>query len=125
TQRMEWNERFRETDLGESTPLPVSLQQKDLKLQYSTQTPYRAVALYNVFLFKRTAAEVMDLFEQVATEAMAACNESYKAICDREQVSGVGEVKVLRYEQLLDHAIQKLGQAEVDRLKQAVLQNDE
>ena len=32
TQRMEWNELFRETDLGETTPLPVSLQQKDLKL---------------------------------------------------------------------------------------------
>ena len=125
TQRMEWNELFRETDLGESTPLPVSLQQKDLKLHYSTQTPYRAVALYNVFLLKRTASEVMDLFEQVATEAMAACNESYKVICDREQVKGVGDVKVLRYEQLLDHAIQKLGHAEVERWKQQALQNDE
>ena len=125
TQRMEWNELFRETDFGESTPLPVSLQQKDLKLHYSTQTPYRAVALYNVFLLKRTASEVMDLFEQVATEAMAACNESYKVICNREQVKGVGDVKVLRYEQLLDHAIQKLGHAEVERWKQQALQNDE
>ena len=124
TQRMEWNELFRETDLGESTPLPVSLQQKDLKLQYSTQTPYRAVALYNVFLLKRNATEVMDLFEQVATEAMAACNEHYRAICDREQVKGVGDVKVLRYEQLLAHAIQKLGHAEVERWKQEALQND-
>ena len=79
---MEWNPLFRETDLGESTPLPVSLQQKDLKMSYSTQTPYRAVALYNVFLLKRTATEVMDLFEQVATEAMDALNESYKMICD-------------------------------------------
>ncbi|WP_399629592.1 M20/M25/M40 family metallo-hydrolase [Sporosarcina sp. SG10008] len=125
TQRMEWNELFRETDLGESTPLPVSLQQKDLKLQYSTQTPYRAVALYNVFLMKRTASEVMDLFEQVALEAMAACNDSYKVICEREQVKGVGEVNVLRYEQLLEHALLKLGEKEVDRLKQEVLHNEE
>lgn len=124
TQRMEWNPLFRETDLGESTPLPVSLQQKDLKLDYSTQTPYRAVALYNVFLLKRTAAEVMELFEQVATEAMAACNGSYKIICEREQVAGVGKVNVLRYEQLLEHAIQKLGMAEVDRLKNEALQQD-
>ena len=121
TQRMEWNELFRETDLGETTPLPVSLQQKDLKLQYSTQTPYRAVALYNVFLMKRTASEVMDLFEQVALEAMSACNDSYKVICEREQVIGVGEVKVLRYEQLLEHALLKLGAEEVDRLKQEAL----
>jgi arginine utilization protein RocB len=125
TQRMEWNELFRETDLGETTPLPVSLQQKDLKLQYSTQTPYRAVALYNVFLMKRTASEVMDLFEQVAIEAMSACNDSYKVICEREQVKGVGEVKVLRYEQLLEHAMIKLGAEEVERLKQEALTNEE
>ncbi|TQR21303.1 M20/M25/M40 family metallo-hydrolase [Psychrobacillus vulpis] len=125
TQRMEWNPLFRETDLGESTPLPVSLQQKDLKMSYSTQTPYRAVALYNVFLLKRTASEVMDLFEQVAVEAMDVLNENYKVICEREKVSGVGEVKVLRYEQLLAHAIQKLGTAEVERLKNEALQNDE
>lgn len=125
TQRMEWNPLFRETDLAETTPLPVSLQQKDLKLQYSTQTPYRAVALYNVFLLKRTAAEVMELFEQVATEAMDACNASYKMICDREQVTGVGEVRVLRYEQLLEHAVQKLGAGEVERLKNEALQQDD
>jgi arginine utilization protein RocB len=125
TQRMEWNELFRESDLGETTPLPVSLQQKDLKLQYSTQTPYRAVALYNVFLMKRTASEVMDLFEQVANEAMSACNDSYKVICEREQVKGVGEVKVLRYEQLLEHALIKLGAEEVERLKQEALNNEE
>ncbi|WP_203247471.1 M20/M25/M40 family metallo-hydrolase [Sporosarcina beigongshangi] len=124
TQRMEWNPLFRETDLGESTPLPVSLQQKDLKLEYSTQTPYRAVALYNVFLLKRTATEVMDLFEQVATEAMAACNDSYQIICEREQVTGVGKVNVLRYEQLLEHAVKKLGAAEVERLKNEALQQD-
>ncbi|WP_066295310.1 M20/M25/M40 family metallo-hydrolase [Bacillus sp. FJAT-29937] len=123
TQRMEWNEQFRETALGESTPLPVSLQQKDLKLQYSTQTPYRAVALYNVFLMKRTAAEVMDLFEQVAKEAMDACNESYRQICEREQVNGVGQVKVLRYEQLLAHAIEKLGAEDVERIKKEVVKN--
>ena len=101
TQLMEWNTLFQESDLGEDTPLPVSLQQKDLKLQYSTQTPYRAAALYNVFIMKRSAAEIMDIFEQVAQEAAITCNESYKAVCQREQIEGVGEVKVLRYEKLL------------------------
>jgi arginine utilization protein RocB len=101
TQLMEWNTLFQESDLGEETPLHVSLQQKDLKLQYSTQTPYLAAALYNVFIMKRSAAEIMDLFEQVAKEAAMKCNESYKALCQREQIEGVGEVKVLRYEKLL------------------------
>lgn len=125
TQKMEWNERFRETDRGESTPLPVSLQQKDLKTQYSTQTPYRAAALYNVFLFRRTATEVMDLFTEVASEAMAECNAHYKAVCEREQLKGVGDVKVLRYEELLSYALNKLGVEEVSRHKQEALQNEE
>lgn len=123
TQHMEWNPIFRETDLGESTPLPVSLQLKDLKMEYSTQTPYRAAALYNVFLLKRTASEVMDIFEQVALEAMTACNEQYKRICEREKVNGVGEVKVLRFEALLEYATKKLGAEEVNRIKSHVLEN--
>lgn len=123
TQHMEWNPVFRETDLGESTPLPVSLQLKDLKMEYSTQTPYRAAALYNVFLLKRTATEVMEIFEQVALEAMAACNMQYKQICEREQVQGVGKVNVLRYEAVLEHAIQKLGAEEVKHIKNQVLEN--
>ncbi|MBG9455136.1 amino acid degradation protein [Lysinibacillus sphaericus] len=123
TQHMEWNPVFRETDLGESTPLPVSLQLKDLKMEYSTQTPYRAAALYNVFLLKRTASQVMDIFEQVALEAMSACNEQYKRICEREKVQGVGEVNVLRYEALLEYAINKLGAREVDLIKSQVIEN--
>ena len=56
---------------------------------------------------------------------MSACNDSYKVICEREQVKGVGEVKVLRYEQLLEHALIKLGAEEVERLKQEALTNEE
>ncbi|MCT6924069.1 M20/M25/M40 family metallo-hydrolase [Metasolibacillus sp.] len=124
TQHMEWNPIFREQDLGESTPLPVSLQLKDLKMEYSTQTPYRAAALYNVFLMKRTATEVMDIFEQVAVEAMNACNTHYQQVCQREGVKGVGAVKVIRYEALLELAIEKLGEAEVEAIKQRVIHHE-
>ena len=125
TQEMEWNPLLCETDRGEATPLPVSLQQKDLKMEYSTQTPYRAAALYNVFLFKRTAAEVMELFTEVTKTAIDKCNQRYKEICDREQIEGVGEVRVIQYDELLTYAIQKLGKNEVWRLRQDVLLNDE
>ncbi|KYG89161.1 amino acid degradation protein [[Bacillus] sp. KCTC 13219] len=124
TQHMEWNPIFRETNLGESTPLPVSLQLRDLKMEYSTQTPYRAAALYNVFLLKRNAGEIMELFEQVAIEAMEACNVQYSKICEREQVKGVGTVKVLRYEMLLQYANEKLGEEEVTAIKARVIHND-
>ena len=125
TQLMEWNPRFRETELGESTPLPVSLQQKDLKTQYSTQTPYRASALYNVFLLKRTASEVMDLFEEVAEEAMTACNEAYQKICERENVEGVGKVRVIRYEELWKYVEKKLGLEEVRHIEKQVFEENE
>ncbi len=117
TQHMEWNPLFRESDLGESTPLPVSLQQKDLKMEYSTQTPYRAAALYNVFLMKRGADEVMDIFTKVAEDAAKACNRAYSDICEREGVEPVGKVTVLRYEELLQHAEKKLGADTIARIK--------
>ncbi|WP_075617240.1 M20/M25/M40 family metallo-hydrolase [Paenisporosarcina indica] len=120
TQRMEFNPLFQETVLGEKTPLPVSLQQKDLKMEYSAQTPYRATALYNVFLLEQNAADVMDIFEKVATEAATACNQDYQVICTREGVEPIGNITVLRYEELLKHAVRKFGQAYVDSVKTTV-----
>ncbi|MGK7376978.1 M20/M25/M40 family metallo-hydrolase [Planococcus sp. 1R117A] len=125
TQAMEWNSLFHENDLGESTPLPVSLQQKDLKMQYSTQTPYRATALYNIFLMKRNAAEVMELFEQTAKQAAAMCNTAYAELCKREEIEGIGEVRVLRYEQLLAYAEVKRGSDFVAHLKAEILDHPE
>ncbi|MGJ9382708.1 M20/M25/M40 family metallo-hydrolase [Salipaludibacillus sp. CF4.18] len=123
TQQMEWNAMFREHDLGETSPLPVSLHQKDLKLEYSTQTPYRASALYNVFLMKRNADEIFDLFEEAALDAASKCNISYQEICRRENISGVGEVRVIRYEELLKHANHKFGEATVEKLIEAFTDN--
>src|SRR5699024_1531166 len=37
TQKMEWNDAFSESIFGETTPLPVTLSQMDLKDDYSTQ----------------------------------------------------------------------------------------
>ncbi|WKA54570.1 M20/M25/M40 family metallo-hydrolase [Planococcus shixiaomingii] len=125
TQAMEWNGHFQETDLGESTPLPVSLQQKDLKLQYSTQTPYRAVALYNIFLMKRNAAQVMSLFEETAKQAATLCNTAYRELCEREKVVGIGEVQVILYEDLLAYAEKKRGTAFIEGIKAEVLKHPE
>ena len=109
TQRMEWNSSLQEQVKGETTPLPVTLQQKDLRLDYSTQTPYRSSALYNVFLMNRNAEEIMEIFERVAIEAAEACNQAYKEVCLKQSVEPVGEVRVLRYEDLQAHAVRKFG----------------
>ena len=120
TQRMEFNPLFQETVLGETTPLPVTIQQNDLKMEYSAQTSYRATALYNVFVMKRTAAEVMELFKQVANEAADDCNANYQRICSREGGDPVGEIRVLKYEELLKHAVDKFGSDYVETVKTTV-----
>ncbi len=125
TQEMEWNELFRETVFGESTPLPVSLQQTDLRLNYSTQTPYRSSALYNIFVMKRTASEVFDLFEQVAMHAAEKCNQQYRQICNKEEVEPIGKVSVIRYKELETYATKKLGHDFVEEVKADIQFNDE
>jgi arginine utilization protein RocB len=92
-------------------------------MEYSTQTPYRAAALYNVFLMKRGAEEVMHIFTKVAEDAAKACNRAYSEICKREGVNPVGKVTVLSYEELLLHAEKKLGSDVIARIKANVLTN--
>lgn len=125
TAEMEWNERFEETDLDEVTPLPVSLQLKDLKEQYSTQTPYRAVALYNVFLMKRSAAEIMDIFEDVTKQAMEKCQSKYDALCLRKGVECIGKIKTIRFEELKSYAVEKLGDAKIEAIEADVFKMEQ
>ncbi|MCM3740853.1 M20/M25/M40 family metallo-hydrolase [Oceanobacillus luteolus] len=120
TQEMEWNSSFQETSYGETNPLPVTLQQRDLKSDYSTQTPYRSSALYNVLVMEQTAADVFDRFEQVANKAAVRLNRDYAEICRNNQVDPVGKVSVIRYEQLETYAVNKLGREFIDRVKATV-----
>ena len=123
TQRMEWNMNLQENVMGETTPLPVTLLQKDLRLEYSVQTPYRSAALYNVFLMKRTAEEIMEIFEKIAQDAARACNQSYKEVCLKQSASPIGKVRVLRFEDLQMHAIRKFGLELVEKVKAEVQAN--
>ncbi|MBC7645170.1 MAG: M20/M25/M40 family metallo-hydrolase [Thermoleophilia bacterium] len=116
TQAMEWNETFRETEHGESTQLPMTLTQRDIRDGYSTQTTYRTSALYNVFVMEQTAEQVMAKFELVARAAAERCMHDYHAVCERESVEPIGDIRVLRFEQLMDHAVAKLGRDGVDAL---------
>ncbi|RUL51090.1 MULTISPECIES: M20/M25/M40 family metallo-hydrolase [Lysinibacillus] len=118
---MEWNDAFCETVYGETTPLPVALKLQDLKTQYSTQTPYRAVAMYNVFLMKRSASEIFDMFEEVTKNAMVKCQARYDEVCAKMNVNPIGQIRTIRYSELLDYATNKLGKPFVEELIQEVL----
>jgi arginine utilization protein RocB len=124
TEAMEWSDAFRETSHGEPTPLPVTLDQRDLRDGYSTQTPFRTSALYNVFVMERGAGDVLAAFERVARDAAERCERHYRTICEREGVEPIGGIRVLRFEQLVEHAVERRGRDGVDALVAAELARD-
>lgn len=121
TQEMSWNPLFQETVLEETAPLPVTVLQRDVKMEYSAQTPYRAVAMYNVFLLERSAADIMELFDQTARKAMRRMSDDYLEMCRREQIGPVNEVKVLLFEELKEYAEKKLGKEKVGNIISGVV----
>lgn len=120
TREMEWNAEFQEIAFSEKTPLPVTLQQTDLNLSYSTQTPYRSAALYNIFLFNQSASDVFSKFEDVAKRAASQCNKDYKRICKDHHAEMIGEIKVIPFKDLFDYAENKLGKVFVETLSKDI-----
>src|SRR5699024_3580650 len=117
TRAMEFNPAFSEEVYEEKTPLPICLKSYDLKKDYSTQTSNHSAALYNVFLMEKSAEDVMNTFKSIAEDTMKTCQTDYEAICTREGVDPIGEIKVLEYEELETYAIEKLGEDAVTTIK--------
>lgn len=121
TKLMEYHPAFTEEVYGEKTPLPVCLKTYDLKKDYSTQTSNHAAALYNVFLMKQNATEIMATFKSIAEEAMQQCQAQYDDICNRENVEPVGTIQTMKYEALLAYATHKLGREKVEEIKHSII----
>src|SRR5690625_1538512 len=121
TKEMEFNDEFVEESYGETTPLPICLKTYDLKEDYSTQTSHHAAALYNVFLMEKSASEIMETFKKVAKQSMSVCQKDYEAICQRESINPLGTINVLTYEELYRYAVEKLGEADVEELRQNLI----
>ena len=120
TQEMELNRSFEEIEFGEKTPLPICLQQTDLKEDYSTQTSHHVAALYNVFVFKQNAEQVMEKFKKISEQAMEKCYQRYVAACNNENISAFPNINVLEYKDLLEYAVKKLSIAKVNMIKEEV-----
>ena len=123
TQEMSWNPKFRETFYGETSPLPMTVLQRDVKMEYSAQTPYRAVSMYNVFLLERNAEQTMTLFEETAREALCKMSRDYVDMCKREGIEPINEVKVFRFEELKEYALEKLGEKTVEQIMSNVTED--
>ena len=123
TRRMEYIPDFTEEVYKERTPLPVCLKTYDLKQDYSTQTSNHAAALYNVFLMKSNASDIMKTFRNIANESMMACQAQYEDICSREKVDPVGKIRVIEYSELMEYAIDKIGLEAVNEVKHSIIGN--
>jgi len=127
SQEIELNESFIEKTEGEVTPPPVSLMQRDLKDEYSVQTPQAAVAMYNVLYLKQTFKELNDKLLKGAEDA-AKKADAYvqkKAAGFQKAVSDfsipVSNVKVFMYEELYAEAVKQYGEEEIKRRQNLLL----
>lgn len=123
SQEIEWNEKLCETVNGQSSPPPTLLWQRDLKKDYSTQIPHRSVSLYNLFLMKKNAADVMEAVRGIAETAARKMEEFMKGKYQTFHLdsSQVSKIHVILYEELKEYACEKIGKEFIDELEQSVI----
>ncbi|MCP3025778.1 M20/M25/M40 family metallo-hydrolase [Halobacillus sp. A5] len=117
---LELNEAFIEEVDGEKTPPPISLMQRDLKEEYSVQSPQAAVTMYNVLYMKQSIDEINKKLINAAERAKKNIIEHYHKqasfyLRSGQKSSFQPEITVLTYEQLYHEAVVRFGQEEVQR----------
>lgn len=121
SQQLELNEEFIEKIDDEVTPPPVSLMQRDLKEEYSVQTPNAAISMYNVLYLKQTFAEIN---KKLLKSTKKAAQEIEQYIKQKAQnYANIAtdfampdfNVTVMMYEDLYAEAVKRHGEHEVVR----------
>ncbi|TCT25663.1 arginine utilization protein RocB [Melghiribacillus thermohalophilus] len=130
-QELELHESFIEKVDDEVTPPPVSLMNRDLKEEYSVQTPISSVSMYNVFYMKQSLMDLSNRLMDAANRAKKKIEQHYqdKGTAFR-QMAGIRElpdvhVNVMKYEELLEEAVKRHGNQEVLRRQNLLIQNRE
>ena len=130
-QELELNEAFIESVGNETTPPPVSLMQRDLKEEYSVQTPQAAVAMYNVLYLKQSTKEINEKLLRAAHRASERITGHYEAKADAFHQEKPGlefpemNVRVLMYEELYKEAVSRFGSHEVERIQNLLMSQRE
>ncbi|TLS36413.1 M20/M25/M40 family metallo-hydrolase [Pseudalkalibacillus caeni] len=128
TKELELNTSFCETVEGEVTPPPTNLLQKDLKEEYSVQIPHVGVTMFNVLGMERSIQGITDDLLAVSRTAANRIEEHYlsraKAFSKLESYTPQPlKVNVLTYDELLQKAIDKFGEAEIQRRQAYIIAN--
>ncbi|MFC0523044.1 M20/M25/M40 family metallo-hydrolase [Pontibacillus salicampi] len=130
-QELELNETFIETVGNETTPPPVSLMQRDLKEEYSVQTPQAAVSMYNVLYLKQSIDDINEKLMQAAHRASGRITKHYqhKAEAFHKEKPGLEfpemDVRVLMYDELVEEAVSRFGLHEVERRENLLINQRE
>lgn len=119
SQEIEWNEKLCETVEGQLCPPPTLLLQRDLKKEYSTQIPHRSVSLYNQFLMKKNAAEVMEEIIEISKEAAVKMERFMEEKLRTFQIEAKQKntIRVLTYEELKEYACKKTSEQFISNLE--------
>ncbi|ARJ50537.1 M20/M25/M40 family metallo-hydrolase [Staphylococcus lutrae] len=121
-QEVEYHCRFKETFENETTPMPVTLRLNDIKQHYDVQTPFRTVALFNLFLYEKNANEVFQQFNEAVREGIDQAFQVYQKRVQHEGITHTLHIQMMTYQQLYAHACQQLGEATVQAIIHASIQ---
>lgn len=126
---LELNTDFCEVFCGEVSPPPTNLLQTDLKGDYSVQIPHRAVTLFNLFLYKRSLADVTNLLIAAAKRAAKRIEERYNVEASRfakleKSTPKPLSVNVFTFAELRQKAVDMVGFKKVEQLEASVLSKE-
>jgi arginine utilization protein RocB len=130
-QEMELHEDFVEIVGEETTPPPVSLMNRDLKEEYSVQTPIAAIAMYNLLYMKQGIQDINDKLLAAAKRAKQHVEAHYQQKIERyREKAGINyqadvNVNILMYEELYQEAKNRVGEQEVLRRHNLLINNRE
>src|SRR5699024_220547 len=90
---------------GEHTPMPVSLKITDIKDYYDVQTPFRTVALFNLFIFKSNADDIYDKFNAAVKKGVEKERSIYEKRINAEDIAFDIQMNFMTYQELYQHAV--------------------
>ncbi|MDT3424954.1 arginine utilization protein RocB [Paenibacillus forsythiae] len=125
TCEIELDPSFCETVGSEVTPPPTNLIQHGLKKNYSAQTPHRAVTMFNLFLFERTAEQLVEPLISAAKRASLQMEEDYRTRAKYFLEQGMQtipelEIRIMTYKELHQYASRVYGKDKVEMIIEAV-----
>jgi arginine utilization protein RocB len=126
TCELELNTDFCEVIEEEVSPPPTSLQQKDLKQEYSVQTPHCAVVLFNMLIMEKSIEKIVAELKEAANRAAKKAEDAYNKQAVRfaalqQSAPSKLQVKVMTFEELQAYAVQIYGAEELKKIEMEVL----